>query len=369
MDIKASVLAVDDQPTNLRLLDAVLTPRGHRVVTAASGAEALALLETEDIDIVLLDILMPEMDGYEVCRRIRSTPATEFLPVVMITASGAEQRLAALEAGADDFVTKPFDKSELLARVASLARIKQYHDTIRRQADELAAWNTELESRVTQQVAELERTNRLRHFLSPQLADLVVGDENMLNSHRREIVVLFTDLRGFTSFAETSEPEEVMGVLGEYHHAIGALIHAYGGTLERFTGDGIMVFFNDPIECDDAAERAVRTALEIRDAVTDLAARWRRKGYDLPVGIGIAQGYATLGRIGFEGRFDYAAIGSVTNLAARLCSDAGPWQVLVTDRVLAATEHVAIAEEVGDIQPKGFSRTVRVHNISGLKEE
>jgi adenylate cyclase len=222
---------------------------------------------------------------------------------------------------------------------------------------------------VTQQVAELERTNRLRHFLSPQLADLVVGDENMLNSHRREIVVLFTDLRGFTSFAETSEPEEVMGVLGEYHHSIGALIHAYGGTLERFTGDGIMVFFNDPIECDDAAERAVRTALEIRDAVTDLAARWRRKGYDLPVGIGIAQGYATLGRIGFEGRFDYAAIGSVTNLAARLCSDAGPWQVLVTDRVLAATEHVAIAEEVGDIQPKGFSRTVRVHNISGLKEE
>ncbi len=148
MDIPATVLAVDDQPTNLRLLDAVLTPRGHRVLTAASGAEALALLETEDVDIVLLDILMPEMDGYEVCRRIRSTPATEFLPVVMITASGTEQRLAALEAGADDFVTKPFDQSELLARVASLARIKRYHDTIRRQADELAEWNTELESRV-----------------------------------------------------------------------------------------------------------------------------------------------------------------------------------------------------------------------------
>jgi class 3 adenylate cyclase len=318
---------------------------------------------------VLLDILMPEMDGYEVCRRIRSTPATEFLPVVMITASGAEQRLAALEAGADDFVTKPFDKSELLARVASLARIKQYHDTIRRQADELAAWNTELETRVTHQVAELERTNRLRHFLSPQLADLVVGDESLLNSHRREIVVLFTDLRGFTSFAETSEPEEVMGVLREYHHAIGALTHTYGGTLERFTGDGIMMFFNDPIPCDDAAERAVRMALELRDAVTDLAAGWRRKGYELPVGIGIAQNHATLGRIGFEGRFDYAAIGSVTNLAARLCSDAGPWQVLVTDRVFAATEHIAIAEEVGDVQPKGFSRKVRVHNISALKEK
>jgi adenylate cyclase len=367
MDIRATVLAVDDQPTNLRLLDAVLTPRGHRVLTAASGAAALAMLETEDVDIVLLDILMPEMDGYEVCRRIRSTPATEFLPVVMITASGSEQRLAALEAGADDFVTKPFDKSELLARVASLARIKRYHDTIRRQADELAAWNTELEARVAHQVAELERTNRLRHFLSPQLADVVVGNENLLASHRREIVVLFTDLRNFTPFAETSEPEEVMGVLGEYHHAIGSLVHAYEGTLERFTGDGIMVFFNDPVPCDDAAERAVRMALEIRDAVRDLAAGWHRKGFDLAVGIGIAQNYATLGRIGFEGRFDYAAIGSVTNLAARLCSDAGPWQVLVTDRVLAATEHVAVAEMVGDVAPKGFSRSVRVHNISALK--
>jgi class 3 adenylate cyclase/CheY-like chemotaxis protein len=369
MGSPATVLAVDDQPTNLRLLDAVLTPRGHRVITASSGAEALELLETEDVDLVLLDILMPEMDGHEVCRRIRSAAATEFLPVVMITASGSEQRLAALESGADDFVTKPFDQSELLARVASLARIKRYHDTIRRQADELTEWNTELESRVARQVAELERTNRLRRFLSPQLADLVVSDENLLQSHRREIVVVFTDLRNFTPFAEHSEPEEVMGVLGEYHRAIGSLVHTYGGTLERFTGDGIMVFFNDPITCDDPAERAVRMALELRDAVKVLSAQWLRRGHDLPVGIGIAQGFATLGRIGFEGRFDYAAIGSVTNLAARLCSDAGPWQVLVTDRVLAATEHVSVSEMVGDMQPKGFSRSVRVHNITALKKD
>jgi class 3 adenylate cyclase/CheY-like chemotaxis protein len=369
MGSPVTVLAVDDQPTNLRLLDAVLTPRGHRVITASSGAEALELLETEDVDLVLLDILMPEMDGHEVCRRIRSAAATEFLPVVMITASGSEQRLAALESGADDFVTKPFDQSELLARVASLARIKRYHDTIRRQADELTEWNTELESRVARQVAELERTNRLRRFLSPQLADLVVSDENLLQSHRREIVVVFTDLRNFTPFAEHSEPEEVMGVLGEYHRAIGSLVHAYGGTLERFTGDGIMVFFNDPITCDDPAERAVRMALELRDAVKVLSAQWFRRGHELPVGIGIAQGFATLGRIGFEGRFDYAAIGSVTNLAARLCSDAGPWQVLVTDRVLAATEHVSVSEMVGDMQPKGFSRSVRVHNITALKKD
>lgn len=366
MTIPVTVLAVDDQPVNLRLLDAVLTPRGHRVITTSSGAEALALLESEDVDIVLLDVVMPEMDGYEVCRRIRATPATEFLPVVMITASGNEQRLAALEAGADDFVTKPFDQSELLARVASLARIKRYQDTIGRQADELAKWNAELEDRVDRQVAELERSNRLRHFLSPQLADLVLGDEELLRSHRREIVVLFTDLRNFTPFAEASEPEEVMGVLAEYHRVIGANVHAYEATLERFTGDGIMVFFNDPVPCDDASERAVRMALAIRDETRALAAGWLRKGHDLGLGIGVAQGFATLGRIGFEGRFDYSAIGSVTNLSARLCADARAWQVLVTDRVLAGVEHLVESEVVGDVQPKGFSRSVKVHNITAL---
>jgi adenylate cyclase len=356
MDDAVTVLAVDDQAVNLRLLDAVLSPRGHRVITASSGAEGLALLDTED------------MDGYEVCRKIRSNQSTEFLPVVMITASGSEQRLNALMAGADDFITKPFDQSELLARVASLARIKRYHDTIRRQAAELAAWNTQLESRVAEQVTELERSNRLRRFLSPQLADLVTGDENLLESHRREIVVLFADIRNFTPFAEASEPEEVMSVLAQYHKAIGALVHEYQGTLERFTGDGIMVFFNDPILHDDAAERAVRMALKIRDAVKDLSVGWRRRGHDLALGLGIAQGFATLGRIGFEGRFDYAAIGSVTNMSARLCSDAGPWQVLVTDQILAAIEDKAVAEFVGDVQPKGFSRTVRVHNICEMNE-
>lgn len=367
-DKTVTLLAVDDQPANLRLLDAHLSPRGYRVLTAASGVEALQILEEDDVDLALLDIVMPEMDGYELCRRIRSNPATEFLPVVMITASGDAQRLAALEAGADDFVTKPFDRNELLARVASLVRIKRYQDTIARQAEELNAWNRELEDRVEKQVAELERINRLRHFLSPQLAELVTGDEDLLRSHRREIVVFFADLRNFTPFAETSEPEEVMGVLGEYHRAMGTLVHQYGGTLERFTGDGVMVFFNDPIPYDDAAERAVRMAIGIRDAVRDLSESWRRKGHDLALGMGIDQGYATLGRIGFEGRFDYSAIGSVTNRAARLCAEARGWQVLVSDRVLAAVEDVTDSEYVAEMQPKGFSRSVRVHNITSVKD-
>jgi class 3 adenylate cyclase/putative methionine-R-sulfoxide reductase with GAF domain len=266
----------------------------------------------------------------------------------------------------------PPDVTELLQTFASQSAVAivnaRLFGEVESKSTELANWNTELESRVAQQVAELDRANRLRRFLSPQLADLVIGDETLLESHRREIVVVFTDLRNFTPFAEASEPEEVMGVLAEYHRVIGARVHEYGGTLERFTGDGVMVFFNDPIQCDDPAERAVRMSIDIRDAVRELAERWRRNGHDLGLGIGIAQNFATLGRIGFEGRFDYAAIGSVTNLAARLCGDARAWQVLVTDRVLAPIEQIAVSEFVGDVQPKGFSRPVRVHNISAIHD-
>jgi adenylate cyclase len=360
------VLAVDDQEANLRLIDAVLSPRGYDVVVCSSGAEGLARLAEDDlVDLVLLDVLMPGLDGYEVCRRIRAEPATEFLPIVMITASGEQQRARALEAGADDFVTKPFDQSELLARIASLARIKRYHDTIGRQAAELASWNAELTRRVEEQLTELERVSRLRRFLSPQVADLVMADEGLLLSHRREIVVVFFDLRNFTHFAETSEPEEVTQVLGEFHAALGRLIHQHAGTLERFTGDGAMVFFNDPVPCPDPADRAVETALAANRTVRGLAEGWRRRGFDLAMGTGIAQGYATLGRIGFEDRFDYAAIGSVTNLAARLVAAAEPWQVLTTDRVLdALVRRVASPEPLGEITPRGFIHPVRLNDIS-----
>lgn len=363
-----TILAVDDQPANLRLLDAVLSPRGYRVVHATSGEQALELLPSSDVDLVLLDIVMPGIDGYEVCRRIRSAPETAFLPVVMITASGHQEKKRAIEAGADDFVSKPFDQSELLARVASLARVKRYHDTITRQAAELAQWNAELEDRVNTQLEELQRMKRLRRFLSPQVAELVInsGDDSFLGSHRREIVVVFCDLRGFTAFAESSEPEEVMAVLGEYHAALGELIFRYEGTLERFTGDGLMVFFNDPIPLDDPAQRAVEMALVMRDRVAGLVEGWSRLGHDLGFGVGIAQGFATLGRIGYEGRFDYAAIGTVTNLAARLCGEADAGQVLVSQRVFSAVEDLAVAESVGALELKGFSRPIRAFGVSRM---
>jgi adenylate cyclase len=365
-----TVLVVDDQAANVRLLDAVLSPRGYQVITAESGKAALTALRESPIDLVLLDIVMPGMDGHEVCRRIRADTATAFLPVVMITASGDQEKLHALESGADDFVSKPFNQAELLARVASLAKVKRYHDTIKRQADELAVWNRELELRVAAQVAELQRVGRLRRFLAPQVAELILdsGDESVLESHRREIVVVFCDLRGFTAFAESSEPEEVIAVLREYHAALGDLVFRFEGTLERFTGDGLMVFFNDPLPCNDAPLRAVRMAVAMRTRIRELSDLWSRRGHDLGFGIGIAQGFATLGRIGFEGRFDYAAIGSVTNLAARLCSDAKPWQILVTQRVFSSADGIAVGEEVGELTLRGFSHPIRAYDVRGLDE-
>ena len=362
------VLVVDDQPPNVRLLQAILTPRGYDVRTASSGEEALATLEKDDMDLVLLDIVMPGMDGYQVCREIRERPGTAYLPVVMVTASGDEQKIKALEAGADDFITKPIDKNEMLARVASLARIKRYQDTIKRQSDELAAWNHELEDRVAGQVSQLERMGRLRRFLAPQLAELIVdsGDESFLESHRREIVVVFCDLRGFTQFAEASEPEEVMGVLEEFHAALGDLIFRFEGTLERFAGDGLMVFFNDPVRCDDGPARAIRMSVAMRTRVRGLAESWARQGHDLALGIGIAQGYATLGRIGFDGRHDYAAVGSVTNLASRLCDVAAPWQILVTERVFSAAGPLAVGQDAGTRELRGFSRSVHTFDLKGI---
>ena len=362
------VLAVDDLPANVRLLDAVLSPRGYRVLGAGSGPEALALAAERRPDLVLLDIVMPEMDGYEVCRRLRQDPATAFLPVVMITASGDQERILAIEAGADDFVAKPFDQAELMARVRSLLRIKRYHDTIEAQAAELAEWNRTLERRVQEQVEQLERMGRLRRFLSPQLADLVVssGDESFLESHRRDITVVFCDLRAFTAFAETAEPEEVIGVLDDYNQALGDLVTRFEGTLERFTGDGLMVFFNDPLPCEDAPLRAVRMAVAMRNRIQGLAQGWARHGYDLALGVGVAQGYATLGRVGFEGRSDYTAIGNCTNLAARLCAEARPWQILLSPRVHAAVEEFVTSEPVGELTLRGFSRPVATFNVVGL---
>jgi adenylate cyclase len=366
----AKLLVVDDTPKNVKLLADILTAKGYGVVTAASGPEALAQVERQRPDLVLLDVVMPEMSGYDVCRKLRSNPATELLPVVMVTAlDPGEERIKGIEAGADDFLTKPINQAELLARVKSLIRIKELYGTVQHQAAELEDLNKNLEHRVEDQVGQLERLGRLKRFFSPQLAELILsgGTEDPLKTHRREITVVFLDLRGFTAFAETAEPEELMAVLRDYHTEMGKLILQHEGTLERFTGDGMMVFFNDPVPVANPAERAIRMALAMREQVRQLTAKWRKMGYELDFGVGIAQGYATIGGIGFEGRWDYGAIGTVTNLASRLCGEAKPSQILVSQRLLGTVEELVEVEPVGELTLKGFHRPIAAHNILRLK--
>ena len=515
----ARILAVDDKPENTRLLEAILVPSGYKVITASSGEEALAKVREQRPDMILTDIVMPGMSGYELCRRLRADPATAFLPIVTVTASGGEEKREALDAGADDFVAKPFDKTELLARVRSLLRVKEYHDqmsaALDRQtaigevlrtigssafdiepvlhsvaqhaarlcgAENVVIWRTtgtgyriwvaeevrddfmrivsdreipigpdtivgraHLEKRPVQvpditeyyrgasgPAAEIARLGvyrtllavplirddrvlgvlslthtqvqpftedqialvrtfadqaaiaianadlfetverqrlQLSRFLSPQIAELVSSAEGdvLLAGHRREITVVFCDLRGFTAFSETAEPEEALSLLRSYQSAMGEEVVRHGGTLEHFAGDGLMVWFNDPVPVAEHQLQAVRMAVAMRARFDALAAGWRKKGYDLGMGAGVATGFATLGRIGFEGRYDYGAIGMVVILASRLSAAAGPGQILVSQRLYGVLEDQLDATPVADLTLKGISRPVAALNVNGFK--
>src|SRR5262245_41567721 len=371
------ILIADDNAMNLDILQTRLALHGYDIITATDGEAALAAAREKQPDLVLLDVMMPKVDGLEVCRRLRGDPDLPFMPIILVTArTDTRDVVAGLEAGGDEYLTKPVDQPALVARVKSMLRIKALHDTVQEQAArleaqaaELRTFNRTLEERVRDQVSQLERMGRLKRFFSPQLAELIVagGAEDPLQTHRRQVTVVFLDLRGFTAFAETAEPEEVMMVLREYHVEMGQLVMAHEGTLERFTGDGMMIFFNDPVPVTNPAERAVRMAVAMRDRVNELSARWRKRGYDLALGVGIAEGYATIGAIGFEGRWDYGAIGTVTNLAARLCGEAQGGEVLVTSRVAAALEDLIQAQEMGALSLKGLLKPVPTFSVIGLR--
>jgi class 3 adenylate cyclase len=365
----AKVLVVDDTPYNVKLLADLLAIRGYAVATATNGEEALASVAAGVPDLVLLDIMMPGLSGYDVCRRLRADAATALLPVVLVTSLDAQQeRIKGIEAGADDFLGKPINQPELFARVRSLLRIKALQDEVSEQAAALREWNAKLEERVDAQVAEIGRMSALKRFFAPAVCDAILsaGDTSILAPHRREICYVFVDLRGFTAFTDTAEPEEVQAVLGEFHAAMGALITRFQGTIDRFAGDGILIFFNDPIAVPDAPRRAAAMALEMQTQFAPLRARWSQVGYELDLGIGIAKGFATLGAFGYESRFDYSAIGAVVNLAARLCDEAGPGDILIDRRARAALDGIAAVEALGALALKGYLQPVPVFRLQAL---
>jgi class 3 adenylate cyclase len=370
---RGRILVVDDDQDNRDLLSRRLVREGYAVLTAPDGKTALEALRSGPspaIDLVLLDVMMPGLDGYEVLRQLKEDPALRGLPVLMISALDEMSSVVrCIELGAEDYLPKPFDPVLLRARIGACLEKKRLRDQEARQARELAEWNRTLEQRVAEHVAQLERLDRLKRFFSPQLAELILagGTADPLKSHRVEITVVFLDLRGFTAFAETADPEEVMGVLREYHAEMGRLVLEHEGTLERFTGDGMMIFFNDPVPVPDAPARAVRMALAMRERSRQLDVGWRKRGYDLGMGVGIAQGYATIGAIGFEGRWDYGAIGTATNLAARLCGEARPGDILVSQRVAGAVEDLVSLESLGALTLKGLARPVPASRVLGLR--
>ena len=357
------ILIVDDNETNRDILVTRLGVHGYDLRQAADGEEALVAAKELLPDLILLDVMMPKLDGFEVCKRLKGDTSLPFMPIILCTAKAdSKDVVTGLEAGADEYLTKPIDQMALVARVKSVLRLKQLHDQV-------TEMNRSLEQRVSEQLVEIARMSGLKRFLAPQIAELVLssGGEQLLESHRREVSIVFCDLRGFTSFAETAEPEEVMTVLREYHDGLAGLIHSFEGTLERFAGDGLMILFNDPLPCPDPCERAVKMAVQMRDRVIDLAAKWRKLGHDLGFGVGIAHGFATLGRISSQGRFDYTAIGRVVNLAARLCGEAKTGQILIDGKVHSAVETLIEFESVGELTLKGFHRPVAAFDVHAIR--
>ena len=362
MSETGTALVVDDSSVNRLVLVRRLETLGLAVLQAENGVEALAALGAHPgvVDVVLLDVLMPELDGYETLAAMKEDETLRHIPV-LITSSVEEQDsvVRCIELGATDYLTKPINPSILAARINASLAAKRLHDLEVESLERQTALNRTIE----RQKEELSR------FLSPQIAALVSSaeGEQLLAGHRREITVAFCDLRGFTHFAEEADPEELMTVLGEYHHMMGEAIIDHGGTLEHFAGDGVMVFFNDPIPQDDHVERAARMAVAMRDRFASLAAIWRHRGYELGFGVGIAVGYATLGRIGFEGRHDYGAIGNVTILASRLSSQAQDGQILVSPRAQTMLEELIESESVGELTLKGLTRPVSASNVVALR--
>lgn len=362
-----NILVVDDVEDNREILKVRLEGEGFEVSLAENGQDALHRIEARRPDLILLDVMMPVMDGITAAKIIKERAGEHFVPIILLTAkTDVRFVVEGLNAGADDYLMKPVDQASLLARIRAMFRIQDLQNRLMTQTKLLADLNASLEQRVAAKVNELERVGRLSAFLPPQVVDIVTneaGRGDLLASHRAEVSVVFSDLRGFTSFAETAEPEEILDVLGQFHRVVGEAAFDRGGTIERFAGDGVMVFFNDPVPYADHLMRAVTFGFDVLRSVARLSEDWRTRDIQLGVGVGVATGYATLGKIGFQKKWDYAAIGNVTNIASRLCSMARAGELRATQRVARATESIAVISEESRLEIKGLTRSVAAASL------
>jgi adenylate cyclase len=344
------ILVVDDDKAAVDILRTRLSAQGYTVVSATDGEAGLQAVREHRPDLVLLDVNMPRLDGLEVCRRLKADDTLSFVPVILVTAlADSRDMVAGLDAGADEYITKPVDGAALMARVRSMLRMKELHDRVQDQA--------------------AERLGRLKRFFSPAVAELIVsgGVDDPLRTHRREIAMVMLDLVGFGAFSETADPEEVMGVLRQYHGEMGKLVIAHHATLHTFWGDSIVVVLNDPVEIDDAPARALRMAWDMRQRGRELAAEWEKRGWKMPLRIGAAMGHATIGTIGFEERLEYGVVGRVNRIAGVLCNAAEAGHILVSQKIAAAAEGWADLVEVDLSAPRGTTRSVRAFKVLGLK--
>lgn len=370
MTSSATVLIADDIAANRNFLSDLLSAQGYRVFCADGGREALRLICEHHPDLVLLDVIMPDLDGHEVCRQARAQFDRGLLPIIMVTAlDDTQDKIRGLEAGADDFLSKPINQAELLARVRSLLRIKSLYDTVNTQAKELAQLNAQLEVRVAQQVAQMQRLEQLKRFFPAHLAQRIVeGDvDDPLQTRRREVTVVFITLQKFASFTDTSEPEEVMALLRELRTKMGALIDRHQGTLEQFAGEHMMVVFNDPLLIDDPAGRAVALAIDLRDMAQPRFHALRQLGHDLSLGIGIAHGHATIGNVGHDHHLTYGVVGRVTNLASHLSRIAEEGEILISAPARQQSARDLTTSEAHHIELEGFLRPVVVYRVEGLQ--
>jgi len=345
------ILLVDDEREIAEVIRRLLEIHGFDVTIAMSAQEALDSMSKQLPELVLSDVMMGGMNGYELCGEIRRRYDDKIVPIILLTGKDwSGERTKGLEAGADDLITKPIDKNQLLNRIHSLVKIKTMHDTV----------ETEGKAQVS----------KLKRFFSPQIADFVLdhSPDTSLQCRRKDVTVVFIDLRGFTAFAEKALPEQVMDVLGEYYATAGNTALRHNGTIGKLAGDGMMFFLNDPVEVADHPARAVEMSLELREEMIKLRDQWVPKGYELDFGIGMATGRATIGAVGFEKYWDYTVIGSVSNLASRLCDEARGGQILASEKFLGAAGLSLATQTLGAVALKGFSHPVKVFNILEKKK-